>query len=122
MKKKYNSPKITTHNIDSTINLFMEKQFVKPEINNYLKNKYPYIFKDKISYEELINWLRDELNLHITINYVNKILKYSYSILQVEDNEVIFDNIVKKRKYNEIGWDFYQAREEAINKCVEFLK
>lgn len=100
----------------------MEKQFVKPEINNYLRNKYPYIFEEKISYEELINWLRDNLNLHITINYVDDILKYSYSIVQVEENELISDNIVKKRNYNELGWDFYQAREEAINECVNLLK
>jgi hypothetical protein len=67
--------------------------------------------------------LRDELNLHITINYVDKILKYSSQYpIQVEDNEVIFDNIVNKRNYNEFGWDFYQVREEAVNECVKFLK
>ncbi len=100
----------------------MEKQFVNIEIDNYLRSKYPHIFKSKISYEELINWLRDNLNLHITINYVDDLLKYSYSIVQVEDNEVICDNIVKNRNYKEFGWDFYHAREEAINECVKLLK
>ena len=100
----------------------MEKHLVISEIDKFMRGKYPHIFTERISYEEVINWFRDKLNLHISINYEDDVLGYSYTITQVEDNEVIVYDKIKKREYKHVGWNFYDAREEAVNECVKLLK
>lgn len=59
-------------------------------------------------------WFRNEKNLHIDIQYVDELIQYSFTVTDIQDNEVIEDCMVKKRDFNHKGWTYEEALEEAL--------